>query len=504
MDYARDLRLLLASRHPLIVARMDDEARFMAFARRAADLLTYPVWTWSVTRGLARDGKPSQLDTADPKKALGFVRELQDPGVFVFHDLRPLLEDPVVVRQLKEFCLAARPGQTLVLTGPDALVPSELDGMALPWTLEPPAREEVDVLVGRTLDDLTGRGLAVALTAADRAELVTAAMGLTLPEIERLILREALAEGRFDSSDVGRVRNAKAELLAEDGVLHLVPTTDDLGHVGGLESLKAWLQVRGRGFEQAARDYGLDAPRGVLLTGVPGCGKSLVAKSIARSWSMPLVLLDPGAIFGSYVGESEGRLRSALRTVEAMAPVVLWIDEIEKGFVAGSAEVDAGVSRRVLGAFLRWLQERSGGIFVVATCNEVERLPPEFIRRGRFDETFFVDLPDAPERQVIVELHVRRRGRDPALFDLAAIVDASEGFSGAELEGAIVGAMYRAFAGGEEVGTRHVLAELAATEPLSQSRAEDVERMRAWARGRAVRASAVQEPSEPDRRPGYA
>jgi AAA+ superfamily predicted ATPase len=503
VDSVRDLRLLLASRHPLIVARMDDEARFMAFARRAAELLAYPVWTWSVTRGLARDEKPSQLDTADAKKALGFVRELQDPGVFVFHDLRPLLADPVVVRQLKEFGLAGRPGQTLVLTGPDAEVPPELDGMALPWTLEPPSHEEVDVLVGRTLDDLIGRGLAVALTPVDRAALVTATMGLTLPEIQRLILREALVEGRFDASDVANVRDAKAELLAEDGVLHLVPTTGDLADVGGLEALKTWLQVRGRGFEQAAHDYGLEAPRGVLLTGVPGCGKSLVAKSIARSWSMPLVLLDPGAIFGSYVGESEGRLRSALRTVEAMAPAVLWIDEIEKGFVAGSAEVDAGVSRRVLGAFLRWLQERSEGIFVVATCNDVEQLPPEFVRRGRFDETFFVDLPDAVERRVILELHLRRRGRDPALFDLGTIVHSSEGFSGAELEGAIVAAMYRAFAGGGEVGTGHVLAELSATEPLSRSRVEEVERMRAWARGRAVPASAGVGPDE-DRRPGYA
>jgi AAA+ superfamily predicted ATPase len=507
MDTVRDLRLLLTSRHPLIVAAMDDEARFMAFVRRAAELCALPVWTWSVTRGLVRDGHGIQANTADAIGALAFIRELSAPAVFVFHDLRGQLGDATLVRHLKEFAMAAPPDQTVILSGPDATVPPELAGLALPWTLEPPSRLEVEELVRTTLDDLAGRGLAVTVTDEDVGHLVHAGLGLTLPALERLLIREAMTDGVLDGADVARVRTAKSALLADDGVLELVATDVDLDDVGGLEALKEWLRVRGRGFEQAAREFGLEAPRGVLLTGVPGGGKSLVAKCVARAWRMPLVLLDPGAIYAAYVGESEARLRSALATVEAMAPVVLWVDEIEKGLAAGGGTADSGVSRRVLGAFLRWLQERPEGVFLIATCNDVAALPPELLRRGRFDEMFFVDLPSDDERRAILALHLRRRDRDPADFALDGLVDASEGFTGAELEGAVVGGLYRAYAANEEVTTRHVAEELAATVPLSRTRAEDIARLRAWADGRAVRASGSRHDVDPDpgrRQVGYA
>jgi AAA+ superfamily predicted ATPase len=506
MDGIRDLRLLLASRHPLIVARMEDETRFMTFARRAAELCGYPVWTWSVTLGLARDGNASQVDTQEPKKALAFIRQLQAPGVYVFHDLRPHLDDPVVVRHLKEFALAERPGQTILITGPDATVPHELEGLALPWTLEPPARDEVEPLIRATVADLTQRGMAVALTDADVHEMVTACLGLTLPEIERLIVRQAVDDQKLDGADVEGIARAKAELLADDGVLQLVATSGDLDSVGGLDELKRWLALRARGFEPAAKDFGIDPPRGILIAGVPGCGKSLTAKCVARSWAMPLLLLDPGAIFAMYVGESEQRLRSALDTVEAMAPVVLWIDEIEKGFAGGSSDADAGTARRVIGTFLRWLQERPGGVFLIATCNDVDTLPPELLRRGRFDEVFFVDLPDPGERAAIIGLHLRQRHRDPASFDLAALAAASDGFTGAELEAAVVGALYRAFAEGREVGTGDLVDEIGRTTPLSRTRAEAVAALRAWSRGRATPASIVSPASAPvdPPRPGYA
>ena len=313
-----------------------------------------------------------------------------------------------------------------------------------------------------------------------------------------------MADGVFDTTDVARVREAKAELLADDGVLELVGTDLDLDDVGGLDALKDWLRVRGRGFEVAARDFGIEAPKGVLLAGVPGSGKSLVAKCIARTWGMPLVLLDPGAIFGSFVGESEARLRSALDTIEAMAPVVLWVDEIEKGFASGGGDTDSGVSRRVLGAFLRWLQERPAGVFLVATCNDVRALPPELLRRGRFDETFFVDLPGPGGRREILALHLRRRERDPAAFDLDALVARSDGFTGAELEGAVVGGLYRAYAEGTEVAAAHILDELAATTPLSRTRAEEIAALRSWASGRALSASGapIGEGGAPSQEPG--
>ena len=487
VDDVTDLRLLLASRYPLIVARMDDEPRFLSFVRRAADALSVPVWTWSLTRGLERDGMGPQTGTQDPKQALGFIGELPDPGVFVLLDLGAALADPAVLRRVKEFALAPKPGQTLVLTGPEAHVPEGLDGVALPWTLEPPSPDEVDAMVRRTVSELAARGLASAVDDAEISPLAEAAIVLTLPEAERLITRAAMEGG----SDIAtHVRDAKAALLAEDGVLELVPSeAGDLEQVGGMENLKDWLRIRGRGFEPAARDFGIEPPRGVLLAGVPGCGKSLVAKTLARTWHLALVLVEPGAIFGPFVGESEERLRTALRTVEAMAPVVVWIDEIEKGFAAGEGGSDGGVSARIVGELLRWLQERPDGVFLVATSNDVGSLPPELLRHGRFDEIFFVDLPDVSERASIAALQLQRRKRDPATFDLARIADASDGFSGAEIEGAVVGALYRAYADGAELTTERIVEELGRTTPLSRTRAEDIARMRAWAQGRAVPAS---------------
>lgn len=252
-----------------------------------------------------------------------------------------------------------------------------------------------------------------------------------------------------------------------------------------MSNLKDWLATRGRGFEEGAGAFGLEPPRGLLLTGVPGCGKSLVAKAVAGTWGMPLLLLDPSRLYGPFVGQSEQRLADSLASVESLAPVVLWIDEVEKGFAAASMG-DGGVSERIKGTFLRWMQERADGVFVVATCNEVTRLPPEFLRKGRFDEVFFVDLPDPAEREVIFSLHLQRRKRDPAAFDLAALAAASDGFSGAEIEAAVVSGLYRVFGQGGDLTTETIVAELAATRPLSETRAEDITRLREWAAERAV------------------
>ena len=471
------------------MARVDDESRFLAVLRRAAADAGMAMWTWSAVRGFGRDGMPPQPATSGLAQALSFAGELRDPAVFVFLDAGAALSDPAVVRRIKEFALAEPAGQTVVLTASDVAVPAELDGVALPWTLDPPDAAEVERFVRRLMSELVERGLAVALDDTAVESMTEAVRGITLPEAERLILREAMAEGGLDPEDIADIREAKAELLADDGVLELVPT-DELGldSVGGMETLKEWLRVRGRGFDPAARGFGLDAPRGVLLTGVPGCGKSLIAKTLARAWNLPLVLLDPGAIYASFVGESESRLRRALRTVEAMAPVVLWIDEIEKGFSAGKRGGDGGTSMRVLGSFLRWLQDRPEGVFLVATCNDIHQLPTELLRKGRFDETFFVDLPDDEERRAVLALHLRRRGRDPGSFDLAHIATLTDGFSGAELEGLVVAALYRAFSVDGDITTDLLAREASATTPLARSRSHDIETMRAWARGRAVQA----------------
>ncbi|MEZ5116565.1 MAG: AAA family ATPase [Candidatus Nanopelagicales bacterium] len=490
MDDSNDLRGLFASHHGLIVADVREESRFLAEVRDAAASLQYPVWTWSVTRGLARDGMGAQTNTVDPRGALGFVRDVRAPGVYVFLDAHPFFEDQVAVRLAKELALGAAPGQTVVLTGPDPRVPPELRGVALPWRMRPPSRAEMRVLVEQVVARLRNSHLTVTLPEGGVDALTDAVAGLTTAEAERVILRAAFDDGGFVDGDLERVRRAKAELLSADGPLELITLDASLDQVGGLDRLKAWLAERGRGFEPAAREFGLEPPRGVLLTGVPGCGKSLVAKSLARTWHMPLALLDAGRLYGSYVGESESRLRAGLEAVEVMSPVVLWVDEIEKGFAPQSGAGDGGVSQRVLATFLRWLQERPDGVFLVATANDVDRIPPELLRRGRFDEIFFVDLPQRGEREQIVRLHLADRRRDPAVFDLAAIAAATEGFSGAEIESVVVGALYQAFASGGDVTTELLLAEAAETVPLSRMRSEDVARIRAWATSRAVAASA--------------
>ena len=429
-----------------------------------------------------------QPNTALATGAIGFIAQVDVPGVFVFHDVEHVFEDHATLRAFKELAFGSMPAQTLVLTGATISVPDELRGLALLWKLEPPSDAEVHRLVSGTMEELRTRHLAKIELPQERVqELAESLKGLSLPEAQRLVLRATLEDGRLDADDLPRVREAKAELLAEDGVLSLVPTeAGGLDHVGGLETLKEWLALRGRGFSPRAKSYGLDSPRGVLLIGVPGCGKSLVAKTLARTWEMPLVALDPGAIFGSFVGESEARLRRALNAIESMSPVVVWVDEIEKGFAASPSARDGGVGQRVLGGFLRWLQERRGQVFLVATCNDVESLPPELLRRGRFDETFFVDLPGPVDREAILRLHLERRRRDPSSFDLGDLAARTDGFSGAELEGIVVGALYRAFAADKEVDDRFLREEAEHTTPLSRTRAEDITRLRAWSRGRAI------------------
>jgi hypothetical protein len=485
VDNSDDVRLLLASRYPLIVAKERDEPRLMDLFRRAAAALGLPVWTWSSIQGLVRDGFSAQYGTQDPGRALAFLCQVPDPGVFLFMDALPALSNPVWVRQVKEMAQAARQGQTLVLCGAGIKAPPELDGLAVAWALKAPDRAELDQLVRTTMHRLQDRGLAVALDDGGVATLADALRGLSATEADRAIQQEAMKDGKLDAADIPGIRRAKAELLRSDGPLELVDTAGTFDAVGGMEHLKDWLGLRGKALEPAAQAAGLDPPRGVLLTGVPGCGKSLVAKTLAGTWGLPLILLDPSRLYGPYVGESEKRLDGALHAVETMAPSVLWIDEIEKGFAAGGTD-DGGVGERVLGTFLRWMQDRPAGVFVIATANDVESLPPEFLRKGRFDEIFFVDLPGANERAQIFRLHLAKRHRDPAAFDLPKLGAAADGFSGAEIEAAVAGALYRAYAAGRDLTTDDILAEIQASPPLSRTRAEDVARLRAWAKGRAV------------------
>ena len=486
MDTAADLRVLLASQYPLLLVTARDERRFLGLLG-AATGPGLPVWVWSAASGLTRDGSDPVYGTADPRRALAFVADLRQPGVFVFTDAHHPLQDPVTLRAVKDAAQAARKGQTLVLAGPRMPMPPELEGVAVPWTMRPPGRTEMAAMVRRTIEDLTATRTTVGITATAETAIVDALSGLTMADAERLLQRAVVRDGHLGPDDILYLRTEKAEMLNTDGVLELIERHPaGLGALGGLGNLKDWLRLRGAAMEAGSTGrIRLDPPRGILMTGVPGCGKSLAAKAVAGEWRRPLVLLDPSRLYGRYVGESEERLRAALASIEAMSPVVLWIDEIEKGF-ATAGEGDGGVSRRVLGTFLRWMQERPDGVFVVATANDVASLPPEFLRKGRFDEVFFVDLPGPEARRAILAANLRQREQEPGRFDLRALAALGDGFSGAELEAAVVGALYRAFGAGREPTTEEVAAELRGTIPLSVSRAEDVARLRAWAAARAV------------------
>ena len=487
MDTSADLRVLLASQYPLLLVSTPEEERFLELLRSAAAGMGLPVWVWSAARGLARDGRAPMYPTTDPRRALQFVADLTDPGIFVFTDAHHPLQDPVTLRGVKDAAQRAETGQTVVLCTPRPVMPPELESLAVPWSLRPPGRRELAAVVRRAVEDQTATRAAAPLTAAEEAALVDALAGLTMADAERLLQRAAVRDGRLGADDIAYLRSEKAELLNSDGVLEIVERhPGGLDGVGGMNRLKQWLRTRGRALGSSAP--GLDPPRGILLTGIPGCGKSLAAKALATEWRRPLVLLDPGRLYGRFVGESEERLAAALATVEAMSPAILWIDEIEKGFASGG-EGDGGVSRRLLGTFLRWLQERPDGVFVVATANDVSSLPPEFLRKGRFDEVFFVDLPGPESRSAIFAAHLRHRDHEPAGFDLDKLTAISEGFSGAEIEAAVVGALYRAFGASREMTTEELALEVESTIPLSVSRSEDVAVLRAWARHRAVPAS---------------
>ncbi len=486
MDNAQDFGVLLDASCALVLVETNEEDRSLALIRHQAEMRGYPVWTWSTARGLTRDGGSPQYGTDTVHQALSAIGSLPGPGVFVLADGHHALADQTVVRRVKELTATFDAERTLVMTAPRHDVPPELVSTAHVWRLRPPGEGEIRSLVARTLEVLAARGFDIRLTDAGRDQLVASLQGLAVSQAERLLHRVTVRDGILHEGDLPALRLAKAQIFADDGVLELIETASTpLDRIGGLDALKEWLEIRGRVFLHPRE--GLPHPRGVLLTGVPGCGKSLAAKALAAAWGLPLVLLDPARLFDRYVGGSEEKLRGSLDAIEAMSPAVLWIDEVEKGFAAGS-ESDGGVTSRMLGTFLRWLQERPDGVFVVATANDVHALPPEFLRRGRFDEIFFVDLPSPQDRADILTTHLELRSLPVGEFGIEELTVATAGFSGAEIEAAIVGGMYRSLGGEGHLDHELLLAEIQRTVPLSRVRAEDITALRHWARDRAVRA----------------
>lgn len=490
----RDLELLLDAHHPLLFLETVEEERADALLEHVAEHLDLLYLRWSPHRGLEHPMLDHPLEgTVDPEGCLDHIARSETESLYHLRDFSSLLEAPAVRARMKEAhrTLWKHRG-AMVLTGPSASrLPAEITRLVTTVTLAPPSDEEYHRFLSDMLRDLRRRRrVRMDLTSAEVARLIRQLRGLTFFEVRKMMTQAIAETGSLDATAIDRALEAKKDVLRRTGVLEYSPAEHTLDDVAGLEQLKRWLRRRRAVFEDPARaeSFGLSAPRGLLLLGVPGCGKSLSAKAVAREYRLPLIRLDPSRLYAKYVGETEENLRRAIHTAEAMAPIVLWIDEIEKGLGPSGGSGDAGVSQRVFGTFLSWLQDKADGVFVIATSNDVSELPPELLRKGRFDEIFFVDLPSADVRRAIFAIHLTRRGRDPQQFDLDALVAASDGFSGSEVEQAIVSALYTAYDEGVDLSSAHVENELRATRPLSATSAESIHRIREWARGRAVAA----------------
>jgi hypothetical protein len=477
-----ELSRLIVSRFPIVYFDTREEVRAENLVIAAARQCGRKVWTWSASTGVRPiEEQRVDIQTADIVPALQRIAEQPGDDLFVLRDgARTVEENAVATRILRDI---ARAGTlTVLLLGPHGAIPESLRGCSATLELPPPDPSLIAAHVHTVLGHAArSHGASNQLSQAGFDELIAALRGLTLDEVDQVLLHLIHDDGRIDDSEVHRAVQEKSRILAHTGVLSLETPTFGLEWVAGMHHVKAWLAKRGEAFSPEAAAFGLQAPRGIMLTGVPGCGKSFLAKAIAREWNMPLLRLDAGAIYDSFIGASERNLRSALGTAGALAPSVLWIDEIEKGFGgSGPSESDGGLSYRLLGTLATWMQERPHPVFLVATSNDVTKLPPELVRQGRFDEVFFVDLPDAASRDHGYRLQLARARRDPALFDSARLAALSEGFSGAEIEQSVTNGLYAAFAARRELTTDDIANEITSTRPLSVLDAGAVSRIRAW------------------------
>ena len=485
-----ELKTLITSMHPVATIASTEEERIEELLRAVAAELKLPMFTWTVTRGLQRiDGQGMIHGTSNPQTLLRHLATLTVEGIFHLKDLQAHLTDPATVRAFKDAAQAfSRNRSMIVLSGDGTPLPAEIAGLAVPLHVPLPQHDELQRMAHGVIRSLRGRHkFDVTLGPTGLEAVVEALSGLTLNQARQALAWAIMSDGKLSADDVPRLIKRKGEAIQDGGLLEFYPPDENGFELGGFSRLKAWLERAHVGFGAEARSLGLTPPRGLLIVGVQGCGKSLAAKVIAKVWQQPLLKLDAGRLYDKYIGESEKNLRKALDVAEAIAPSVLWIDEIEKGFTAGG-ESDGGVSRRMLGSFLTWMQERTGSVFVAATANDLSSLPPEFLRKGRFDEIFFVDLPDPAEREAIVTIHLRIRRQNPATFDLPALAAATDGFSGAEIEQAVIASLYRALHSKTPLTTGMLVEEIRQTVPLSVSRREDIERLRSTARERFVSA----------------
>lgn len=494
--FAEEMQTYIRAGYPILYVVTAEEDRAIDLLSQAAQTgsgTRRKVFVWSVSRGLcSADLKPVDRKTADPHKILPFLLEFNEPGLFVLEDYHFFLDErapraPLAIRQLRDLVGPFKTSRkTAVILSPVLKIPAELEKDVTVLDLPMPGEEELAATLDETVERMKDDPRVEVNLAGDaREKIVKALHGLTRSEAENALFKVVVTRSRIDPEDVELLLTEKEQIIRKSGMLEYYATPERFGSIGGLDELKRWLRSRGKAFSEAARAFGLPNPKGLLLVGVPGCGKSLTAKAVAAEWKMPLLKFDLGKVFGGLVGQSEENMRRALKMAEAVTPCIMWIDEIEKG-LAGSrgGAGDSGVTQRVFGHLLTWMEENQKQVFTIATANDIDGLPPELLRKGRFDEVFFIDLPAPQERATILAIHLTKHHRDYRDFDIVRHSGATEGFSGAELEQAVISALYLAFAEDAEarLEDRHLGRAIAETRPLSVSVAAKIDRLRAEAR----------------------
>ncbi|MEH7380476.1 AAA family ATPase [Bacillus sp. JJ1533] len=503
---------LLKARFPYLYIQTWEEDRILSLIRSIAhdvELIKTPreVLTWRVTTGVVDGNGQAKSDTKTPLKALEFIEKYDQPCIVVLQDFHVYfggqgkLADFQVIRKLRDMLIHIKRSAhpiNVIFTSPFLILPDDLQKDITIVDFELPTFEEIMKVLEEMIDvnQQSGR-IQISLTDEEKERLAKAALGLTLSEAENAFARAMVEDGNLAIDDVEVILEEKEQIIKKSGILEFITSEVRMEDVGGLENLKRWLSKRNKSWLDSARKYGLPAPKGVLITGVPGCGKSLISKSISSMWQLPLLRLDMGSIFSGIVGSSEENMRKAIKTAEAISPSILWIDEIEKGFSGVTSAGDSGTSSRIFGQFLTWMQEKTSPVFVIATANNISSLPPELMRKGRFDEIFFADLPTMRERKEILKVHMKKRLVNPEVIGdfqlnddvLESLAIKCEGFVGAEIEQLVIDALFEAFADDRSITLTDFERAIENTVPLSVTQAEHIRAIRDWANVRAVAAT---------------
>ena len=490
MDFIKEIDLSLRAKATLILTVSPEEERITEDIKTLCQTTGRSCVRWDLAEGFTPlVGKNAPSGGRDPLSVLEQIdkTDAQEAVLFILHDFHECWDNPNVKRKLRGLVRKLKyTRKSIVITAPAAEIPAELINECVVMDYPLPNIKTLEAVLDKLR--LTP-GVSITLSTAGKEKLLQAALGLTASQAQRVFSKAIVTDGKLSDDDIDFVMREKKQLIRDIEALEFTEASETPESVGGLGELKHWLNLREKAFSRSAQDYGLPAPKGIALIGIPGTGKSLTAKMISRLWHLPLIRLDVGALFGSLVGESEERVRRALSVVEIIAPCILWIDELEKALSHGG--LDSGTSTRVFGNILTWMQEKTAPVFVVATANDVTALPPELLRRGRFDEIFFLDLPTEKERKEIFDVHILKRGRLPEMFDSEKLAKASRGFVGSEIEQAVIDAMYIGFNDHErEFTTEDILHALKHQVPLSVAQREQIEKLRTWLlEGRAQSAS---------------